>query len=381
MGREPGRAALTEVRVRLAVLVVMIFVASVAGSAAGSSRSLQLAIFDDAQTIAHPASTLALLKKLHAQVVRITLDWRTVAPSRPASPGDPLDPAYDWRPYDKAVQTAARYGIKPLLTIWGTPAWANGGQPANHAPSSMRSLYLFAYAAASRYSGNFVRTDGRTMAPVRLWLAWSEPNNPIDLSPQYVRSGGTWTMAAAAVYAQICTAVYEAVHAAQADAKVGCGATAPRGGNTPESRASIAPIAFLRAVKAAGLRKFDAWAHDPYPVNPTDAPATRPPGWEGPVELGNIGELISELTRLYGARRVWITEYGYETNPPDRVVGVTPAVQARYLRQAYLIASANPRIDLFTWSPLRDHGEVASGLLTAAGKPKPAFDAFQRLLG
>ena len=30
------------------------------------------------------------------------------------------------------------------------PAWANGGQPANHAPSSMRSLYLFTYAAASR---------------------------------------------------------------------------------------------------------------------------------------------------------------------------------------------------------------------------------------
>ena len=32
--------------------------------------------------------------------------------------------------------------------------------------------------------------------------------------------------------------------------------------------------------------------------------------------------------------RLWITEYGYQTNPPDTLFGVTPAEQAKYLRQA-----------------------------------------------
>jgi hypothetical protein len=31
------------------------------------------------------------------------------------------------------------------------------------------------------------------------------------------------------------------------------------------------------------------------------------------------------------------------------------------------------------WSALRDRDDVASGLLTAAGRPKPAFAVFERL--
>ena len=41
------------------------------------------------------------------------------------------------------------------------------------------------------------------------------------------------------------------------------------------------------------------------------------------------------MTRLYGNKRIWITEYGYQTNPPDRIFGVSWANQARYLKQAY----------------------------------------------
>ena len=41
-----------------------------------------------------------------------------------------------------------------------------------------------------------------------------------------------------------------------------------------------------------------------------------------------------EVTRLYGNKRIWITEYGYQTNPPDRLFGVCWRNQARYLTQA-----------------------------------------------
>ena len=71
-------------------------------------------------------------------------------------------------------------------------------------------------------------------------------------------------------------------------------------------------------------------------------------------ELGNIDILIREVTKLYGNKRIWITEYGYETNPPDTIFGVSWAKQAAYLKQAFAIARANPRIDLMLWFLLRD---------------------------
>ena len=46
------------------------------------------------------------------------------------------------------------------------------------------------------------------MPPVRDWLAWNEPNNPVFLTPQYRRSGGRWIVQSAKAYARICNAVY-----------------------------------------------------------------------------------------------------------------------------------------------------------------------------
>jgi hypothetical protein len=96
--------------------------------------------------------------------------------------------------------------------------------------------------------------------------------------------------------------------------------------------------------------------------------------------------LVREVTRLYGNKRIWITEYGYQTNPPDRIVGVSWAKQAQYLTQAYGIAKRHPRIDMFLWFLLRDERRLTdegwqSGLLTADGRKKPSFAAFQRLVG
>ena len=100
------------------------------------------------------------------------------------------------------------------------------------------------------------------------------------------------------------------------------------------------------------------------------------------MTLGNLPVLIKLVTQLYGNKRIWITEYGYQTNPPDSLVGVSWAKQALYLKQAFGIARANPRIDLMLWFLLRDDPDPngwQSGLSTAAGKHKPSFAAFQAL--
>ena len=142
----------------------------------------------------------------------------------------------------------------------------------------------------------------------------------------------------------------------------------------------------LRATKKAGLKTFDAWAHHPYYAGPSDQPTTKPVTAKGApataVTLGNISDLIREVTRLYGNKRIWITEYGYQTNPPDRLYGVTYAKQAAYLTQAYAIARKNPRIDMMLWFLLKDDPNVAgwqSGLITARGAKKPAFKAFMKM--
>ena len=164
---------------------------------------------------------------------------------------------------------------------------------------------------------------GRILPRVGLWLAWNEPNNPVFLQPQFARVRGKWAMEAPAAYARICNAVYAGVHAAGGPERVACGATAPRGSNNPYgSRPSISPLTFLRAAKEDGLRRFDAWAHHPYYGSPAETPRTRHVGQKA-VGLGNIGSLISAVTRLYGPKPLWITEYGYQTKPPDPFFGVS----------------------------------------------------------
>ena len=153
--------------------------------------------------------------------------------------------------------------MEVLLTIVGTPAWANGGQGPQHAPSSATTLREFAYAAARRYSGTFLDTaSGRILPRVEMWLAWNEPNSSVFLQPQFERVGGKWRMAAPAAYAQICNAVYGGVHAAGGPERVACGATAPRGHNDPTGpRPSIAPLTFLQRGEADGpprLRRLGA---------------------------------------------------------------------------------------------------------------------------
>lgn len=377
------------------------FIAAVIATAAGlavpastatsatSGRHMLVGIVDDAQTLyGDPDRTYPLLKKLRVQVVRVNLYWGGrfgVAKRRPSLATNPNDPAYDWALFDRAVTYANRYGMNVLFTIMYTPSWANGGRGQNVAPRSFDDLRKFAFAAAKRYSGSFVPVKADAKLPaVKLWLAWNEPNNPINLSPQYRRVGGKWVIQSAADYAKICTAVWSGVHATRlAGEKVACGATAPNGNNAPRtSRPSVSPLAFLRALKTAGLRNFDAYAHHPYYGSPRESPATRPPG-SAAVTLGNLSVLSAELTRLYGAKRIWLTEYGYQTNPPDRQFGVSYATQARYLTQAYAIARRNPRIDMMLWFLLRDDSRISagwqSGLFTSSGVRKPAYDAYRKL--
>jgi hypothetical protein len=218
---------------------------------------------------------------------------------------------------------------------------------------------------------------------VWLWTAWNEPNIPLGLKPQWRKIRGRWVIQSARDYARICNAIYDGVHMTLLRGeKVACGVTTARGNNAPGTRRpSVAPIGFLQAAKAAGLRNFDAYAHHPYSGDPRVKPGAKPRNPRA-ITLGNISRLISEVTRLYGPKPIWITEYGYETRPPDRVFGVGWNTQAAYLRDAYGIARRNPRIEMLLWFLVRDEQRLTgwqSGLVSAGGRQKPSFAAFQKL--
>ena len=372
--------------------------AGVALPSASASRFLQRGIFDDAQIhYGNPDTVFPVLRTLRTQLIRINLVWGGaggVAKRRPANPANPADPAYDWSAYDRTVNYAAQYGIKVVFSIVGTPPWANAAAGVNVVPRNPLDLQRFAAAAARRYNGRYPGADGRLLPSVRSWLAWNEPNNPAFLRPQYRKVAGRSVAQSPIDYAKICNAIVKGISVTTVGAsKVACGVTAPRGNNNPNSaRPALAPIAFLRGMKLAGATGFDAYAHHPYYGSPSETPSTPPPTpsrGQAPtaITLGNINLLIREVTKLYGNKRIWITEYGYQTNPPDPIFGVTLAKQATYLTQAFGIARRHPRIDMMLWFLLRDETRARieegwqSGLLTTGGTRKPSFAAFQRLAG
>jgi hypothetical protein len=364
--------------------------ASAPSTSAANYRTLGsgmlVGFYDDAQVYGRTAWAFRQLRSLRAGIVRITIDWASVARRRPAKPANPADRAYNWTAVDAVVSQAAANKVRVLATIYGTPRWA--GRAKNRLPRRMKDLRLFAHAAARRYSGKYrvkpVENEPvRVLPAVRHWLAWNEPNNPIFLKPQWKRFRNGWRPQSAFDYAKICSAVWAGVHSTRLRGeKVACGATGPRGNDAPRSsRPSTSPLVFLTWLRRAGLKRFDAYAHHPYYTNRLERPSTVPRS-KKTVTLGNIRVLIAKLDALYGRKRLWITEYGYQTRPPDRFFGVRYSTQARYVHEAFAIARKTRRVEMLVWFLIRDERRLSgwqSGVLSVRGKRKPSFRAFQKL--
>jgi hypothetical protein len=375
-------------RAAILVLLAVAAIAATGASAGGASASpgLKLGITDSGDAyFADPGAFYPRLRELHARLLRVHLNWGGklgVAQRRPQDGADPGDRAYDWSRYDRIVLNADAEGVQIVFSIFGTPRWANGGQLPTRAPRDASELTDFAFAAAERYGGDYMRDDGIVLPAVKQWTAWNEPNLPIGLVPQWKRVAGRWVIQSAIDYARICNAIVDGIHGTLIRGEeVACGDTSPRGNNAPASdRPTTSPLAFLRAMKRAGASGFDAYAHHPYASSPNETPVTRPQARTA-VSFGNLDDMIAVVTQLYGRKPIWLDEYGYETNPPDHMLGVTLAAQARYLTQSVAIARANPRVTMLLWFLLCDEtrlGGWQSGLETAAGVRKPAFYAFAR---
>jgi hypothetical protein len=338
-------------------LVALFAVSAFPGaSSAQAAESVRYGIEDDAWLLHGPGtltSRINELERLHVDIVRFTLHWNEIARTRPASGGDPTDPAYRWRSADTVLTGLRRQGIAVVLTLVGTPGWANGGRTANWAPDSSSTFANFASAAAKRYSW------------VQDWTIWNEPNLPAWLRPTD-----------AGVYVnRLLNPGYVAIHGAIPDALVGGGMTSPRGGT-----GGVSPVAWIRAMGKAKAR-LDAYAHHPYPSRPkVESPWGPACTHCSTITMAELGRLLTEVQRAFGPKRIWLTEYGYQTNPPDLLLGVPLATQAQYVASAARRVYLAQRVDMLVYYLVQDDADPdgwQSGLLTAEGLPKPSYTAFR----
>ena len=85
------------------------------------------------------------------------------------------------------------------------------------------------------------------------------------------------------------------------------------------------------------------------------------------------------MTHYFGRKPLWLTEYGYQTSPPDRILGVSPARQAAYVGQAALRVYREAGVTMLIHFMVRDEPSLAgwqSGFFTTAGSAKPSYRAF-----
>lgn len=398
---------------RLALLTVLTALACAAP--AHAAADLRIGIADDRILLSDPErapGVVAKWRELGMQNVRVHVRWIAVAPADEErtmpegfEPTDPLDPQYTWNYLDDAINLLVANGIEPILAVTGSgPLWSS------QVPSRKNPRYRpdpdkfadFATAVARRYGDR-----------VRKYIVHNEPNQPGWLQPQFsCPKPGRCSPMAAHIYRDIVNAVYPAIHAADDEAEVLVGALAPRGGDPTRRNRPMRPLTFIRSfgcldgdyerVRTGPCRTFkrarmDGFAYHPHGV-------LRGPAEENPrgdeAAMADLPRLLEVLDRVQsrrgfsvpGGKRValHLTEFGYQTRPPDPYSGVSPAKQKAWLQQSAYVAWANPRVKTliqYEWEdePIKRSGAGLgakaysgwqSGLHYSSGRAKPALSGF-----
>ncbi len=388
---------------------------------------------DDTALKAQPAQTLDTLASLGVDRVRVFIAWSSIAPAAGArhrpSHFDAADPAAypraGWAPYDAILEEARARGIGVDFDLAGSvPLWATqrapNAQVARQWEPAASEFRAFATAVGRRYSGSY-RPSGSSGALPRVtyWSIWNEPNVGTSLSPQ-TTNGGRLEVSPR-YYRALVGAGWSALGATgHAHDTVLIGELAPRGHDNPGTLLGTAPLRFLRALycvdaayhplrgsaaatrgcptSAAGSRAFrranpalfaaTGFAHHPYSLTTPPGARSPNPDWATLADLPRLERALDRLQSVYGSHTrfpIFLTEYGYETNPPRTQINTTPAQQAAYLNQAEYMAWHDPRVHTLAQYLLVDappaggaaDSAFASGLVFTNLRAKPSFAAYR----
>jgi hypothetical protein len=358
---------------------LIVVAAALTASAVADDRTL-MGFQDDPSFRWHvdSAATLTLAAQANASVIRTAAYWSETAPTRPVDARNPFDSAYQFSDLDQIVRNAEFRDMTVLLTILGTPGWANGNKGQNYAPTRMADLQDFAQALATRYSGRYPG-----LPFVGYYSVWNEPNLSQFLAPTFVNG----KPASPGIYAQMARAAYAGIKAGNPRAQVAIGETSPRGRDKPSPSPgkledTLSPGLFAQLVaRARPAVRFDAWAQHPYsdlglgPLQKVRFPN---------VNLSQLPTFERKLDLWFHRKGtpVWITEYGFQTRP-GQPKGISLTQQRAYVQQTLALVAKDPRVKMFIWFIFRDDPTSAwhSGLLNNDDTTKPALAAFTKVAG
>jgi hypothetical protein len=320
-------------------------------------------------------SQFPIYHDLGVGIWQTSLSWIAVAPTRPAHPRDPADPAYHWpAELDTAVSEARKYHIRISLLVMSTPPWANGGRPYNWVPTNISDYTDFLRAAARRYPS------------VKLWMIWGEPSRRPNFMPETPERQGSTTLtakqaAAPRYYARMLDASYGALKAVRSSNLV-------IGGNTFTS-GDITPYNWVKYMRLPNGKRprLDLYGHNPF--------TGRRPGlgvFQDPqvVDISDMPRFTKFLDRtLRDAHghplRLFFSEFFWPTDHANGEFAfhLTKKLQASWLQSALNVVRHTPRVYTLGWfslyddPPQPDGRSVNRGLLTFAGKRKPAYNVFR----
>jgi len=344
--------------------------------------------------------------------------------------------------------------IAPPAPLWALPAnEPNQGPPLGRAPI-LSDLHDFAQAAGRRYDGSYANpyasdssssgsgtsllgvtlpvtlpgagsgttttssqsSEPASLPPVEYWSIWNEPNERSWLNPWYRGKELLQPSEYRAMVDTSWSALRETGNPASSiligeTANVGIWQPLPFiralycvGGNYRQLRGGAAAAVGCPTSQSAsqfaaanpGLFRGAGFAHHPYSF---DVAPNRPypdPSW---VTLDNLSTLERTLDRIYaaygqsrsGGVPLYVTEWGYKTNPPNPFAGTTEAEQASWTAEGTYMTWADPYVQGFTQFELVDaspkpHKKPGSraywntfqtGLELINGTPKPAYGAFR----
>ena len=360
-----------------------------------------------------------------------------------------------WSRWDMLVETAQQLGMKVYFLVIGpAPVWAvAAGNRTSQGPTlgwmpKASEYQQFVEAVGRRYSGAYVDpsapsppssavptvpgitipnvTSTATSSAVQpiprvdYWGVWNEPNELSWLVPWYRSLPHHRTeLVQPTEYRSLVDAAWNGLSASShASDTIMIGETANRG--------IWSPAGFVRALYCVGsnLRPLTgtaassigcptsgsssqfaaqhpglfqtSYAHHPYGFN--SAP-NRPAPESGYITLYNIPSLERLLNGIFasygqhpsGGVPLYLTEWGFKTNPPNPYVSTSPAAAATWLNEGEYMTWQEPYVHglaqfLLVDSPPKPHARKGSALYWSTfqtgleylnGKPKPSFDAFQ----
>ena len=406
-------------RLRTHITLLAIALTALALPASAHAGSRQLALFQDDNLIVERGAavreaTLVELAGLGVDMVKVQLRWDEAAPSGKSKPTgfDGRDPAQypGFGRYAEVLAAAKAHGFQVMFTLAPpAPSWATRGR---------RGPYEAVDRPSAREFGHFAEAAARRFPEVDVWSLWNEPSLAKYLYPQS-RNGVPF---APHLYRSMVRAAVAGLRRGGAGGDPTLfGELQPIGAKRCCYRtANLQPIRFIRelfcldssyrrlrgrAARVRGCGRFrrlsglDGFAYHPYtrPAGPTFVEPSR-----DDATIRSLDRVTGALDRARARGRIgggrlglWLTEFGFQSLPPDPQQGVRLARIPHFMALSELwIARRNPRVRSYSQYTLRDTpivggdtGTWQSGLRFADGRAKPGvyemyrLPLFVRLLG